>query len=174
MEVSHGRRNEETIREIAPHLLTPQVLAEFDASEIRDHEGLSVVDGADELISQLKLHEWALVTSASRELARDRMLSVGLPVPAVLVGADDVARGKPNPEGYLAAAFRLRVATQHCVVFEDTRPGLQAGRAAGMRTFGITTTYSHAELAPAECITNFQSVKFHRADGALQLTLRCL
>ena len=109
MKISHGRRNEETIREIAPHLATPEVFAEFDAEEIEDLGGVVAVGGSAALLGKLAQHEWAVVTSASRALARSRMQSVGLPVPYVLIGADDVEYGKPDPEGYLAAARRLGV-----------------------------------------------------------------
>ena len=174
MRVAHGRRNEETIREIAPHLATPQIFAEFDASEIEDRGGVSVVRGAAAIVGKLAGHEWAVVTSASRELARTRLRAVHLPVPNVLVGADDVEYGKPDPEGYLTAARRLGVSRDHCVVFEDTLPGLEAARAAGMCGIGITTTYSQAELTPADCIADFESVEIGRsAGGTIRLTLHC-
>ena len=133
------------------------------------------VRGAAELSCQLAADEWAVVTSASRALARSRLHSVHLPAPNVLIGADDVGRGKPDPEGYLAAARRLGVRSDQCLVFEDTRPGLEAARAAGMRGIGITTTYPHIELTPADCIVDFGGVEMERvADGSLRLTLHCL
>jgi sugar-phosphatase len=174
MRISHGRRNAETIREIAPHLATPEIFAQFDEAELHDKEGAVVVKGSETLLGKLAAHEWAVVTSASQALARNRLQAVHLPVPSVLIGADDVSAGKPHPEGYLAAARRLGVERTSCVVFEDTRPGLQAAHAAGMRAFGITTTYPHIHLAPVDCIADFSAVSIERSiEGGIRLTLSC-
>jgi sugar-phosphatase len=174
MRVSHGRRNQETIREIAPHLATPEIFAQFDAEEIQDRDGISAVAGAASLLAQLAQHEWAVVTSASRALARDRIQAVHLPVPHVLIGAEDVDHGKPDPEGYLAAARRLGVDRQSCIVFEDTPPGLQAAQAAGMRGIGISTTYTRKQLATAECLQDFEGITVERLPARLlRITLPC-
>jgi mannitol-1-/sugar-/sorbitol-6-phosphatase len=53
-------------------------------------------------------------------------------MPQVLICADEIRLGKPDPEGYLAAAHRLGVAPADCVVVEDAPAGLDAARAAGM------------------------------------------
>ena len=64
----------------------------------------------------------------------------------VIVTADDVRYGKPDPEVYLLAAARMRVAPERCVVFEDSLVGVQAARSAGMRAIGITTAHTGVEL----------------------------
>jgi sugar-phosphatase len=175
MRISHGRRNAETIREVAPHLATPEIFAQFDETELDDKEGVVPVKGSAHLLAKLAAHEWAVVTSASRALARSRLEAVHLPLPDVLIGADDVRAGKPHPEGYLAAARRLGVERASCVVFEDTQPGLQAARAAGMRAFGITTTFTHHRLAPADCVPDFDAVAVeHNSESAIRLTLSCV
>lgn len=71
---------------------------------------------------------------------------------AAIVGADDVTRGKPAPDLYLAAAARLRVAPQACVAIEDSSWGLTSARAAGLRTIAITTTAPAARLAEADLV----------------------
>jgi sugar-phosphatase len=115
-----------------------------------------------------------VVTSASRELARTRLQSVDLPVPSVLIGADDVMHGKPDPEGYLTAARRLGADRAHCIVFEDTLPGLEAARRAGMRGIGISTTYSHQQLGPVDCVKDFEGVHLDRlANRTLRIRLTC-
>ncbi len=174
MKISHGRRNEETIRKIAPHLARPEIFAEFDAEEIEDLGGVTAVGGAGELLARLTQSEWAVVTSASRALARSRLGAVQLPVPNVLIGADDVEHGKPHPQGYLLAARRLGVDRGSCVVFEDTVPGLEAARAAGMRGIGITTTYSRQQLGPVDCVADFKAVRVERSGaGEIRLRLAC-
>jgi HAD superfamily hydrolase (TIGR01509 family) len=69
-----------------------------------------------------------------------------------IVGADDVAAGKPAPEPYLKAAQLLGIDPAAAVAIEDSRWGLESARAAGMRTIGITTTYPAAALVPADLI----------------------
>jgi sugar-phosphatase len=103
------------------------------------------VSGAADLLASLPLHRWAVATSAGRDLAIRRIVGVGLPAPGVLVGADMVARGKPDPEGYRRAAAALGVTPDQCVVFEDTPAGVQAGRAAGAVVIGLLTTYPTLE-----------------------------
>ena len=107
---------------------------------------------------------WAVFTSAFRGIARDRIARVGLPVPRVLLGADDVGRGKPDPEGYLAAARRLGVRPDRCVVFEDTQPGVAAGRAAGARVIGLTTTFTTLD----DCDALIPDLRFVRAATPLE------
>jgi HAD superfamily hydrolase (TIGR01509 family) len=68
----------------------------------------------------------------------------------VIVGADDVTSCKPSPEPYLMAAERLGVSPSACVAIEDSLPGLQAARSAGMRTIGIATTSPAHLLAGAD------------------------
>jgi sugar-phosphatase len=75
---------------------------------------------------------------------------VGLELPDHAVTSEDIARGKPAPDGYLLGADRLGAAPSDCLVIEDTPPGLQAGKAAGARLLGVTTTHSSEQLGDAE------------------------
>jgi HAD superfamily hydrolase (TIGR01509 family) len=92
----------------------------------------------------------AVGTSASR-FDLDRLLvTVGLRRHFdVIVTADDVMQGKPDPEVYELAAARLRVPPEACIVFEDSLVGVEAARRAGMRAVGVTTAHSEAELREA-------------------------
>jgi sugar-phosphatase len=75
-----------------------------------------------------------------------------LPIPRVLVAAEDVRDGKPSPEGYLMAAERLGVVPSRCIVFEDTPPGVEAGRAAGASVIALSTTFPKKALAAADTV----------------------
>jgi sugar-phosphatase len=141
MAVAHGRRTLETMQLVAPHLATPEEAARLDALEAQEDGHETAIPGAAALLNALPPDRWAVVTSAGRTLARTRLAAVGLPVPRVLVGADDVARGKPSPEGYLQAARLLHAAPERSLVLEDTPTGAQAGRAAGARVVGLRTTF---------------------------------
>jgi len=75
-----------------------------------------------------------------------------------IVSAEDVHRGKPDPEVFLVAAAKLNVPPSHCIVVEDAVHGIEAARAAGMKSMGVTRNgkplpadlamHSLAELAP--------------------------
>jgi mannitol-1-/sugar-/sorbitol-6-phosphatase len=161
IQISHGRRTIDSIREAAPHLDAEEEAKEIDAEELVAREGIVAVPGAHRLLSKLKPHQWAIVTSASRALATFRMGCAGLPIPEVLVSGDDVSEGKPDPEGYLRAASRLGVHPERCVVVEDSPAGILAGRRAGMNIVGITTTFAAEKLLGAQSIADFHDVAFH-------------
>jgi sugar-phosphatase len=80
---------------------------------------------------------WAVVTSGTRALATARLTAAGIPVPEVFVAAEDVAVGKPDPAGYLAAARGLGLTPAEALVLEDSPSGIAAGKAAGCRVLGI-------------------------------------
>jgi sugar-phosphatase len=146
MQAAHGIRTIETMRLVAPHLDVEKEAERFTAGEIADTDGVVVIGGASELLGALPEDAWAVVTSGSAELAMARLRRVGLPVPSMLVTADDVQRGKPAPDPYLLGAARLGVPVESCVAVEDSPAGIQAACAAGMRVVGIAATHSPEEL----------------------------
>lgn len=157
--VSHGRRAEETMRLIAPHL--PNLKEEAEArllEEEQQTEGLVAVAGANSLLRKIPQTRWAVVTSCTRKLAEARLGSVGLPIPAVMICQESVALGKPHPDGYLEAARVLGWAPQNCLVVEDSPVGVQAGRAAGMHVIGVGTTFPAEQLAADVCVADLSEV----------------
>jgi mannitol-1-/sugar-/sorbitol-6-phosphatase len=70
----------------------------------------------------------------------------------MMVFAGDVGRGKPDPEGYLTAAGRLGADPAEALVVEDSPPGIEAGRAAGMATVAVPSTHAPEELAAADVV----------------------
>jgi mannitol-1-/sugar-/sorbitol-6-phosphatase len=150
--VMHGVRSSDTIRAVAPHLDAGLEAALLDEAEESDTDGLALVAGAAELLARLPGDAWAIVTSGHRTLAERRLRAVGLPVPAAMVCGDDVARGKPDPEPFLAGARLLGVVPEACIAFEDAPAGILAARAAGMPVVGITTTHRAQALARASVV----------------------
>jgi HAD superfamily hydrolase (TIGR01509 family) len=76
-----------------------------------------------------------------------------------IVGADDVSRGKPDPEPYLTAMARLApaapgLAPDECLVFEDSMPGIAAARAAGMKVVAVAHSYPPARLSAAHRVVD--------------------
>ena len=152
--VAHGRRTIETVRAVAPHLDAASEVAELEAKEAMTSEGIREVPGARELIATLPDKRWAIVTSGTRAIASFRLNLVGLPVPRVMVCADEISEGKPNPEGYLTAAARLGITARDCVVIEDTPPGIAAAYAGAMRVIAVSTTYPREQLVAADAVVD--------------------
>jgi sugar-phosphatase len=137
----HGRRTIDSVRELRPDLEAVAETRIIEDFEIEDTEGMVVLPGVCDLIDHLPRVAWTVVTSATDRLARARLATAKIPIPAELVTADNVQAGKPSPAPYLAGAEMLGVAAADCIVFEDSASGVASGRAAGCRV--IATTFSH-------------------------------
>ena len=132
---SHGRRTPDIVARFLPDAAPDEVemvVAELEARELEVSDGIVEIPGAARLLATLPV-PWALVTSAPRALAVHRMVAAGLPVPEVLVPADEVARGKPAPDGYLRAAALLGLDPADCVALEDAEPGVRSALESGAR-----------------------------------------
>jgi sugar-phosphatase len=128
----HGVRAEDTIRRFAgPTLDVARETEWILQAELNDVEGIVQLDGIGAFIARLEPSEWAVVTSATKALATVRLRAANLPLPQVFVTAEDVRRGKPDPEGFLLAANKLGVSIEQCLVFEDSPAGVKAAKAAG-------------------------------------------
>jgi HAD superfamily hydrolase (TIGR01509 family) len=113
---------------------------EAEYRRLAEARGLTPLPGAREWVERLHRDGWkqAIASSAPR-LNVDTMLHVlkfhGL-IDA-MVSADEVKKGKPDPDVFLAAAAAVAVAPSRCVVVEDAAAGVEAGRRAGMKTIGV-------------------------------------
>jgi sugar-phosphatase len=128
----HGVRAEDTIRRFAgPAMDVAKETQWILEAEVRDVDGVIALEGIHAFIERLDPGTWAIVTSAPRALAEARLGAVKLPIPAVMITAEDVQRGKPDPQGFLLGAARLGVPISQCLVFEDSAAGVAAAKAAG-------------------------------------------
>jgi sugar-phosphatase len=150
--IMHGRRAIETMHMVAPHLDIEAEAAEFAAIEAAENNGLLPLEGAAALLQSLPPERWGVATSGTRAIATARLKAGGLPIPKVLVTADDVQRGKPSPDPYLLAAERLAVSPADCLVFEDAPAGVQAAVSAGMRVIGVSTSHAPDELSQSDMV----------------------
>jgi mannitol-1-/sugar-/sorbitol-6-phosphatase len=164
LRVCHGRRALETIRLAAPQLDAEAEVAAFAPEKEADAQVLGPVDGAARLLEALPVGSWAVATSGPRTVATERLQRAGLPVPGVLVCAEDVLRGKPSPDVYLLAAAGLGVVPTECLVVEDAPPGIEAARAAGMGVVALTTTHRPEELGADACTRTLQGIHVGRID----------
>lgn len=150
--VYHGRPAFEVIREVAPHLDADAETERMSDTVAAAPEKLCAFEGAAAFLGDLPDGQWTIATSGRHRTATNRLSHVGLPIPDTLVTADDVERGKPDPEAYLLAAERLGVAPEHCVVLEDAPAGVEAGRRAGAQVIGVATASPPEALSAADAV----------------------
>jgi sugar-phosphatase len=152
MAIAHGVRAIEVIRRVAPQFDAEAEVRELEALEADDRLDVSAMPGALELLKSIPDDRWGVVTSGTHLLASTRLPLVGLPLPKVLVTADDVIHGKPHPEPYLKGAERLGFPPGDCLVIEDAPAGIQAAHAGGMKVIGLMSTFGAAQLSEADLV----------------------
>ncbi len=155
-------------RDLVAKLIAPELVADacvvLERYEIEESEATEPLPGAVALTSALPGDRWAVVTSATPELARVRLAAAGLH-PVHVVTADDVTHGKPHPEPYLAGARAIGVDPARCVVFEDAPAGVQAALAAGV---GVIVGIGESAVGATVTVPSLAHVTW--ADGVLRVT----
>lgn len=141
LESSHGRRTIEILGDINKDYATMDHVRAFERTISYDYGHLAVpVPGVREFVNSLPVDRWGVVTSATTVIADAWLKILNLNKPGVLITAESVTIGKPNPAGYLKGKETLGLDSDF-LVFEDAKAGVEAGRAAGAVVVGMATTY---------------------------------
>jgi sugar-phosphatase len=157
-------------------MLDPEMSAER-VEELRvfmvESESADTVDvvaqpGAHEVLAALPRDRVAIVTSGGVKLSSARIAAAGLGRPDLVVTADDVTIGKPDPAPYLMGAKLLGFPPERCLVVEDAPPGVESARAAGCPVIGVLTT--HASL-DAPSVRSLADVQFAPVDGGIEVSI---
>jgi sugar-phosphatase len=170
--VSHGVRAIEVIRAVAPHLDAEAEVRKLESREANDRDGVAVMPGAIDLVRAIPDGRWCVVTSGTRHLATARLQLAGIPLPKVLITADDVTHGKPHPEPYLKGAQLLGVNPSECLVIEDAPAGIQSAHASGMKAIGLTSTYPASALTQANLVVKSLAQIQVRLNGTRNLAIK--
>ncbi|WP_292039262.1 HAD family hydrolase [Massilia sp. UBA6681] len=155
-----GRQGREIMRSYLGEHLTDDELALLDHEKESLYRELyaphlKAVAGFDALVDQAKANGVKLAVGTAAPPANVEFTLDGLDLRKhfdAIVGATDVARGKPHPDVFLKASELCGVAPEHCIVFEDAPLGVEAARRAGMRCIVLTTTL------PASSFAGFDNV----------------
>jgi len=152
-EASFGQRNDTILRGYFGPELTDDEIARIGGdkearyrNQVRER-GIDLLPGVQRWLARLSAKGWRQAIASAAPLANVEAIVAALeigPFFDAFVSAEDVQRGKPDPQVFLIAAERLAVAPARCVVVEDAPAGLEAARRAGMRAIGVRTT--HADL----------------------------
>jgi beta-phosphoglucomutase family hydrolase len=158
---SFGMKNARVITELLHWTQNPAEVEQLSWQkeeyfrELLRAEGLSLLPGVQEWLEILRRAgvPCAIGSSTPREnLDVSLQLLNAAHYFQVIVAAEDVGKGKPDPEVFLTAAKRLGAPPEKCVVFEDAHVGLEAARAAGMKVVGLATTHPAESLKDADLV----------------------
>jgi beta-phosphoglucomutase family hydrolase len=125
--------------------------------EIVREMGIEALPGVREWLQTLKEHgvPCVIASSTHRENITTTLDVLGLgDFFASIVAAEDVKRGKPDPEVFLTAASRIETAPANSIVFEDALVGIAAAKAAGMRVVAVASTEPKDKLAHADWVVD--------------------
>ena len=167
LRVQQGRPNREVLQEFGPSLDLDREAEEFLRFEETDTDGVVPVSGALAAVRRASQGLWGVVTSANHSLAEVRLIATGFPLPPVLVTADMIRKGTPDPACFLLAAKRLNVNPADCLVFEDAKAGVAAAKAAGMTVAAVLTSLTKAELPADSHIPDFRGVTISANGGGV-------
>ncbi|HEY3688428.1 MAG TPA: HAD family phosphatase [Streptosporangiaceae bacterium] len=155
-----GRRGVDVLPEVM-HLFPGMTVGELQTEALSYVRAaglppLEPLAGAVELVRRVAASvPVALVTSGGRSYAEEALGGLGVRSAfTVLVSADDVTRGKPDPQGYRLACDALGVAPEHAVAFEDAPAGIAAVRAAGSVCVAVATTHDRTQLSGADLVVD--------------------
>ncbi|MBM2832118.1 MAG: tRNA threonylcarbamoyl adenosine modification protein YeaZ [Dehalococcoidia bacterium] len=157
-----GQRNDNIIRSVmgqdVPLEEMEAIARDKESSFRRRIDGnIQPFSGAAELIRSLHQRGFrqAITSSAPMENIRSLLEPLDLlKYFQAVVSGRDVARGKPDPQVFLAAAQKLQVKPENCLVIEDAVAGVQAARAAGMKSIAVTNSHPRDSLAEADLVVD--------------------
>lgn len=165
-----GRPARDIVAEHVPAADAAAAFLDIERLEVEDTDGIVVLPGVRELLAAIPDGRWAVATSCSAPLAAARLGAVAI-APPVLVTASDTALGKPNPDPYLAAAERLGVRPEECLVVEDAVAGVQAGRAAGCAVLGVLGSVPAEALGADAVAADLAGVRIEQQGDGLLLVV---
>jgi beta-phosphoglucomutase family hydrolase len=158
---SFGMKNEEIIPKLWKWTDDPDEIRRIDRKkealyrDIMKEKGLVALPGVYELLSLLKKNNVPCAIGSSAPMAN---IATGLEILdyghffQAIVSGEDVKLGKPDPQIFLTASFRLAVVPQRCIVFEDAKVGVAAAIAGNMKVVAVTNTYPAEDLSDADLI----------------------
>jgi len=171
---SFGMKNDKVISELLAWTHNPAVIQRLSLRkeeyyrQIMASEGIELLPGVKEWLTQLQQAGIPCAVGSSTPRLNIECVIGKLGIVdyfRVLVTAEDVTRGKPDPQVFLTAAQRLGFAPVECVVFEDAHVGIEAAKAAGMKVIALATTHPAATLRDADVVVNnLTELNLHRVE----------
>lgn len=165
LEFIHGKQAITILRHFMPGAGEQEVQEQFrymEHLEATETDGIVALPGAQDLLNRLNELgvPWAIVTSGSEPVARARAKAGQLPIPDVFITAEQVSRGKPEPDAYLLGAQRLGFKPQECVVVEDAPAGIASALAAECQVIAVNAPVNTPKLNLVDkTLTSLEQIK---------------
>jgi beta-phosphoglucomutase len=159
---SFGRRDVDALRGyLGPNLAAGEIERICAGKDTRYLEmirtaGVTLLPGVEQWLMRLKSQGWhqAIASSATRRVIKTVLAALNITSYFdLIISAEDIERGKPDPQIFLIAASKLGVQPSRCVIVEDAPAGIEAARQAGMYSIGVLTTHSILPMADLVVIT---------------------
>lgn len=147
-----GQRNDSIIPQLLGAAATPQRIERISEAkeELYRHlirrDGISPLPGVASWLHRLHKHGWLQAIASAAPRANIDAVLEALSATHIfqgIVSAEDVQKGKPDPEVYLKAASRVEALPENCIVVEDAAAGIEGARRAGMRSIGVSHDGQH-------------------------------
>jgi len=167
----HGIPAAQIVTHFLPEPQWAEAARRIEQLELADVEGILVLPGTREALAALPGRRAAIVTSCVRPLARARIAATGLSAPDVVVTADQVKLGKPDPAPFLLAAELLGVDPVDCLVVEDAPAGLTSAKAAGAARLALSTTHPRDQLEADAVVGDLSAVRFSVHPDGVRISL---
>jgi beta-phosphoglucomutase family hydrolase len=168
-----GQRNDSILRQWLGEKATPKLIHRIGNAketcyrQLVREQGIAPLPGALEWVNLLHRQGWRqAIASAAPRANVETILDVlhASEFFEAIVSAEDVHRGKPDPEVFLIAATKLGVALKRCIVVEDAEHGIEAARAAGMKSIGVS---QNGKQLPADIVVQSLELLDENAFGNL-------
>jgi sugar-phosphatase len=167
----HGMPAAQVVPVLLPEERWAEAIRRIEEIEVSDVEGIVMLPGTEAALAALPAGRAAIVTSCVWPLAMARIAATGLTPPDVIVTADQVTIGKPDPAPFLLAAQKLGVDPGDCLVVEDAPAGLTAAKAAGAARLAVVTTHTPDQLDADAVVCDLSAVRFSvDASGGVRIT----
>ena len=148
----HGRKIEETLHCISPSYACDVQVEKVKSIALSEMTKAQEISNAHSFIANLSPNAWGIATSGPKKVATTSLLASGFDLPKVMICAEDVLKGKPDPEPFIKAAHALNVTPSECVAFEDSPSGVLSAKRAGCFTVALLTSHKEDELEDADLI----------------------
>jgi len=169
-----GKRNDTIITAVMGDLNPAELAAVAEKKEELFRQqargNLQALPGVVKLLAALRDRSLKQALGSSAPIENIRLIIAEVGVAdyfQAIVSGDEVAEGKPSPDGFLRAAAKLDCPTQHCVVIEDAVAGVAAARSAGMKCLAVTNTNPADKLSDADRVAD--SLEEITADDIINL-----
>jgi beta-phosphoglucomutase len=174
-----GHRNDEILRNyFGPQLPDEEIeriggTKEDHYRELIQRNGIEALPGARAWLSRLASAGWLQVVASSAPRRNIDTMLAALDLTTLFHAtacAEDVQRGKPDPQIFLVAAARVETAADRCVVVEDAPAGIEAARRAGMRVVGVR--FTHGELDADRVVDSLEELPNDAFEQLLRSPIR--